>query len=168
MKPTQPKGRVMNNPETTRKKSRSLAKGIVAGLVAGLAGAVALTFAERAFPRPAHNDPELPEFAPAPEPGHALIPATDAAPATSIHWGLGALAGAAYGAIAEFVPAATANEGASFGMTVGALTRQGALSALGVAVRERNGTAEPVAELASFAVYGVTTEWVRRLLRKFI
>ncbi len=166
------KGRVMNKPEAARKNSRSLAKGIAAGLIAGLAGAIAMTFAERAFPRRTESDPEPPEFVPTREPaatpGLALVPVSDRPAPETIHWGLGALAGAAYGALAEFVPAATAKEGASFGMTVGALTQQGALSALGVAVRERNGTAQPIAELASFAVYGVTTEWVRRLLRKFI
>jgi len=153
-----------------KSKSRSLAKGIAAGLIGGLAGAIAMTFAERAFPARlrTQTEPEPPALAGEPVASHALIPATTATP-TTIHWSLGALAGAAYGAIAEFVPAATAREGATFGLTLGTLVQEGAVPAIGVVARARNQTAPPsAAELTSHVVFGVTTEWVRRLVRKFI
>jgi len=153
--------------------SRSLAKGLAAGLIGGLAGAIAMTFAERAFPARLRtqtgsesHEPEPPELAG--EPSRALVPATTAAP-TTIHWSLGALAGAAYGALAEFVPAATAREGATFGITLGTLVQEGAVPAIGVVARARNQTAPPsAAELTSHVVFGITTEWVRRVARKLL
>ena len=164
----------MSKPKATevtkapKARSRSLAKGLAAGLIGGLAGAIAMTFAERAFPSRlrTQSEPEPPELAS--EPTHALIPATTAAPAT-IHWTLGAVAGAAYGAIAEFVPAATAREGATFGITLGTLVQEGAVPAIGVVARARNQTSPPsAAELTGHVVFGVTTEWVRRIARKLL
>lgn len=84
-------------------------------------------------------------------------------------WGVGAATGAAYGALAEFYPAATAKQGASFGMTFAAFTHDGALPALGLAPRsDYQTTREKTSALASNIVYGVVTETVRRVVRRMI
>jgi putative membrane protein len=84
-------------------------------------------------------------------------------------WGVGAATGAAYGALAEFYPAATARQGASFGMAFAAFTHDGALPALGLARRtDYQTTREKTSELASNIVYGVVTETVRRVVRRMI
>ena len=86
-----------------------------------------------------------------------------------MQWGVGAATGAAYGALAEFYPAATARQGASFGMAFAAFTHDGVLPALGLAPRsDYQTTRETTSELASNIVYGVVTETVRRVVRRMI
>jgi putative membrane protein len=136
--------------EIAAPKHKSLAKGLIAGLVGGLVGAVAMAVAERMFPRRAHE-------------------VSDSPASEGIHWGFGAAVGAAYGAIAEFYPAATAKEGASFGMALEALTQEGALPAsVGPDDLEDQTTREHASELASRVVFGVAAETVRGFLRKHI
>jgi putative membrane protein len=77
--------------------------------------------------------------------------------------------GAAYGALAEYYPAATAREGASFGMTLEALTHETALPALGISAEPEDETMrERASEITSHVVYGVTTEFVRNFVRKVL
>ena len=148
---------------------RSLAKGLVAGLIGGLIGTVAKTLAERMFPPRSHGEPEPPEVLAEQVAGHALAPATKEMAAEGIHWGFGAAAGAAYGALAEFYPAATAKEGASFGMALEALTHETALPAmcLGAAPGDRT-FQERASEMTSHVVYGLATEMVRRIVRRWL
>jgi len=137
----------MSNTELAAVKPRSLAKGLMAGLVAGLAGTVAMALAERLLPaRASAKSESRPEVS------------------NKIRWGFGATAGAAYGAVAEFYPAATAKAGVSFGMTLGALSEEGVIPALGLLVRP----AAPgsASEITAHVVYGVTTEMVRGFVRK--
>jgi putative membrane protein len=137
----------MSNPEVAAPQPPSFAKGLVAGLVGGLVGAVAMALAERMFPpqAPSHQSPV----------------------GEDIPWGYGITVGAAYGALAEHFPAATAKEGASFGMALEALTQETA--ALGLADGpEITTTRERASEMTSHVVFGVTTEWVRRLVRKML
>ncbi|HWB31764.1 MAG TPA: DUF1440 domain-containing protein [Acidobacteriaceae bacterium] len=147
----------------------SLAKGLTAGLIAGVVGVVAKTLAERMFPPRAHGEPEPPEIAAQKIAGQALAPATRAIAAESIHWSFGALSGAAYGALAEYYPAATAKEGAAFGMALETLTHETALPALGISLPVGDQTTrERVSELTSHVVFGITVEFVRRLVRKIL
>ena len=148
---------------------RSLAKGLVAGLIGGLVGTLAKTLAERMFPPRTHGEPEPPEVAAEHVAGHALDADTKAIAAEGIHWGFGAAVGAAYGALAEYYPAATSKDGASFGMALEALTHESALPALGLSAEPENQTArERASEMTSHVVYGVTTEFVRSVVRKII
>src|SRR5450631_3779095 len=119
--------------QMTSENQKSLAKGLIAGLVGGLVGAIAMAAAERIFPRKAQEE----SF-------------------EGIHWGFGAAVGAAYGAIAEFYPAATSKEGATFGMALEALTQENAL--LEPENLEDQTTREHASELTSRVVFGVTTE----------
>jgi putative membrane protein len=136
----------MSKSEIAVAKPKSLAKGLLAGLVGGLVGTVAMTLAERLLP--AHN-----------------WKASDAdTKSDGVRWAFGAAVGAAYGAVAEFYPAATAREGITFGMAVGALSEEGVLPAIGVIAKPS--ARDRAAEITSHVVYGVATEVVRGFVRK--
>jgi putative membrane protein len=101
--------------------------------------------------------------------GHELSGAAKTVAAETIHWGFGATAGAAYGVLAEYFPAATSKDGASFGMALEALTHEGALPAMGLAAAPDEHTArEHTSELATHLIFGVVTETVRRFVRKML
>jgi len=147
----------MSKPELAIVKQKSLPKALVAGLIAGLVATAAKTLAERMFPPHAKAEPE-PEQ-----------PAASSAAPEAIQWGFGAAVGVAYGAIAEYYPAATAKEGASFGMALGALTQEGVLPAeASSAEHEDQPIRERASEMTSHVVYGVVAETVRRFVRKLI
>ena len=123
---------------------RSLAKGLLAGLAAGIIATAAKTVAEKIYP-----------------------PRPHAASADGIHWGFGMTAGAAYGVLAEFYPAATSREGVNFGLTLLALTQETTLPAAGLAAPIKpETTREKTSEIASHIIFGLVTETVRRTVRK--
>ena len=136
----------MSKVEITVVRRKSLAKGLIAGMVGGLAGTAAMVVAERLFPARGQS-------------GAASTRSGD-----GVRWGFGAALGAAYGAVAEFYPQATAREGASFGLALEALTHQGVLPALGLLMK--NSAGDGAAEMTAHVVYGVTTETVRGFLRQ--
>ena len=71
--------------------------------------------------------------------------------------------------MAEFYPAATAKDGASFGLALGTLTHEGALPAMGLSAEPEDQTMrERASEMTSHVVYGVVTEFVRRWVRKVL
>ncbi|HEX9199435.1 MAG TPA: DUF1440 domain-containing protein [Acidobacteriaceae bacterium] len=159
----------MSETEVAPVKDRSLVKGLISGLIGGLAGTVAKTFAERMFPPRTHGEPEPAEVLAEHITGHALAPAERTRAAEGIHWGFGAAAGAAYGALVEYYPVASAKEGASFGMALEAITHEGALPALGLSAEPEDQTArERVSEMTSYVVYGIATEMVRGFVRKLL
>jgi putative membrane protein len=153
--------------ETT--SERSLAKGLLAGLIGGLVATAAKTLAERIYPPRTHGEPEPPTLLAERVAGHELTgPQKDIAVET-IHWGFGALTGAAYGALAEYYPAATAKDGAGFGMALSSLTHGTMLPAMGLSAEPEEQTArERTSEMASHVVYGVVTETVRRVVRRML
>jgi putative membrane protein len=159
----------MSETEVAVVKDKSLAKGLIAGLIGGLVGTLAKTLAERMFPPRTHGEPEPTEVAAERVAGHSLDTDAKAVASEGIHWGFGATVGAAYGALAEYYPAATAKEGASFGMALEALTHETALPALGLAAEPEDETLrERASEVTSHVVYGVTTEFVRHFVRKIL
>jgi putative membrane protein len=133
-------------------RPKSLAKGLVAGFIGGLVGVVAMAAAKRLIPRRAPADSEAPD------------PAATSLSLDGMHWALGAAAGAAYGAVAEYFPTATAEKGAAFGMALETLSQEGTLPALGLLTGSaaRGGASK----MTSHVVYGVTTEVVRGFVRK--
>ena len=154
-------------PPSSPSSGRSLAKGLIAGLIGGLVGTIAKTLAERLFPPRTQGEPEPSERLAERVAGQSLGPDAKAAAAEGIHWGFGAVAGAAYGALAEYYPAATSKDGASFGMALEALTHEGALPALGLSADPEDMTMrERASEMTSHVVYGVATEMVRGFVRK--
>jgi len=149
--------------ETTTK---SLAKGLLAGLIAGLVATAAKSVAEKLYPPRTHGEPEPPVALAEKIAGHPLDDASKAVASEAIHWSFGAAAGAAYGALAEFYPAATAKEGASFGLALMTLTHETALPAMGLAApAEEQTTREHTSEAATHLVYGLVAERVRSLVR---
>ncbi len=149
--------------------SKSLVKGMLAGIVGGLAGTAAKTLAERFYPPRVHGEPEPPDALTDKLTGGQLDGTQKTVAAEAIHWSFGALAGAAYGGLAEFYPAATSKEGASFGLTLAALTHQSALPAMGLSAEPQHQTQrEQTSEMITHVVFGVVTEVVRSLTRKLL
>jgi putative membrane protein len=160
---------MMSDKDVAVVREKSLAKGLIAGLIGGLVATAAKTFAERMFPPRTHGEPEPPELLAEQMAGHPLSPAVKTAAAEGIHWGFGVTVGAAYGVMAEYYPAATAKEGASFGLALGTLTHEGALPAIGLAAEPEDQTfRERTSEMTSHVVYGVVTEMVRGFVRRFL
>jgi putative membrane protein len=148
---------------------RSLAKGLVAGLIGGLVATAAKTLVERVYPPHTHGEPEPSEILAEKLAGHELEGTDKEVAAEAIEWGFGALTGAAYGALVEYYPAATAKDGAGFGMALSSLTHGTMLPAMGLAAEpEEQTTRERTSEMATHVVYGVVTETVRRVVRKML
>ena len=152
---------------------KSLAKGILAGLIGGLVATAAKTLAEKAYPPRTEGQPEPPEVLAdtlsEKIAGHELAATPKAVATETIHWAFGAAVGAAYGGLAEFHPAATAREGATFGMTLMALTHEGALPAMGLAAEPADQTTrEKSSEMVTHVIFGIVTEVVRKAVRKVL
>ncbi len=147
--------------------TKSLLKGALAGLIGGLIATAAKTAAERVYPPRTHGEPEPPAVM-AEKLGQPKLETTQKkAVEESIHWGFGALAGAAYGVIAELYPQVTAKGGTTFGLALMTVTHEGALPALGLsATPEKQESREKRSEMATHVVYGVVCETVRSLVRK--
>jgi putative membrane protein len=148
---------------------KDIAKGLVAGLIAGVVATAAKSAAERIYPPRTHGEPEPPQALAEKVAGHELSGPAKTLAAESIHWTFGAAAGAAYGALAEFYPNATSRHGASFGMTLMALTHEGALPAVGLSAQPADQTTrEKSSEMVTHLLFGVVTESVRRFVRSRI
>lgn len=148
---------------------RSLAKGLIAGLIGGLVATAAKTLVEKIYPPRVHGEPEATEELAERVAGHELVGTQKEIAVESIHWGFGALTGAAYGALVEYYPAATAKDGAGFGMALSSLTHGTVLPAMGLAAEPEEQTArERTSEMATHVVYGVVTETVRRVVRRML
>jgi putative membrane protein len=146
---------------------KSLAKGLLAGAIGGLVATAAKTLAEKAYPPRTHGEPEPPEVLAEKLAGHDLEETPKAVASETLHWAFGVAAGAAYGALAEFYPAATGRQGTNFGMTLMALTHEGALPALGLSAEPGEQTArEKSSEMVTHVVFGFVTEYVRRYVRQ--
>ncbi len=149
--------------------NKSLAKGIVAGMIGGVVATAAKTIAERIYPPRTHGEPNPTEVAAEKVAGHELAPVPKTVAAETIHWAFGAAAGAAYGALTEFYPAAGARQGANFGVTLMALTHEGALPAMGLSAQPQDQTTrEKSSEMVTHVIFGLVTETVRRAVRKML
>ena len=154
---------------TSANGAPSLWKGLVAGLAAGVAATAARTLAEKLYPPRIHGEPEPAALLTERIAGHPLDPTTERAAAQGLRWGFGAAAGACYGAVAEFYPAVTSKAGASFGLTLMALTHRGVLPAMGLdAPTEQQSEREQASEAATHLIYGVVAERVRSIVREML
>ena len=150
---------------------RSVVKGMLAGIAAGAVATAAKSLAERVYPPRTEGQPEPPDVladkVAATVAGHQLPPGSKAVASETIHWVFGIAAGAAYGVLAEFYPAATSRRGVSFGMTLMALTHESALPAFGLSAAPGDQTPrEKTSEMATHMVYGLVAETVRQTVRK--
>ncbi len=138
-----------------RPRERSILKGALAGLVGGIVGSGAKVLAERIYPFPMGNS------------AASLLESADPVELTAKPWLLGAVAGAAYGAAIEIEPKAGAWQGAGFGLALKKLADQAIppqARAAELTVRQR--TQQKQSEWVTYAIFGVVTEAVRRLVRR--
>ena len=148
---------------------KSLAKGMLAGLVGGIAATAAKSMAEKFYPPRTHGEPEPPAVLAEKIAGHPMDESSKAMASEAIHWGFGALTGAAYGGLAEFYPAATSKEGVSFGLALASLTHGSALPAMGLSAAPADQKQrEQTSEMATHVVYGMVTETVRAVVRRML
>lgn len=154
----------------SRPRSKSIAKGIVAGLIGGIVATAAKHAVERAYPPRKDSDPEPPVLVTRKIGRLELTVRQKRIAKQTMHWGVGAATGAAYGAAAEIYPAATSKQGASFGMALIALNQDNILPAIGFGEKKKKTQSkrEHTSELVSFVAYGVVTETVRRIVRRMI
>lgn len=149
--------------------TRSLAKGMLAGLIGGVVATAAKSLAEKLHPPRTHGEPEPPAMLAEKVAGHNLAGTQRDVAVEAIHWGFGALTGAAYGALAEFYPAATGKDGAAFGTALASLTHGTALPAMGLSAQPKEQTMRGrTSEMGTHVVYGMVTETVRRVVRKML
>ena len=154
---------------SARVQTPSLAKGLLAGLIGGIAATAAKSLAEKIYPPRTHGELEPPDVLAEKLAGHPLDDSSKLVASETIHWGFGALAGAAYGAVAEYYPAATAKEGASFGLALASLAHGTALPAFGLSAEPSNQTTrEKTSEMSTHVLFGLVTEMVRRSVRKVL
>lgn len=152
-----------------RKRTRSIAKGAVAGLIGGIIATAVKSAVEKAYPPQPHSEPKPSALLDRKIVGHELSVRQKRIAQKALHWGFGATAGTAYGALAEYYPAATSKQGASFGMALVAITHDSTLPILGhVAKPDTQTKRERTSELASNIAYGIVTETVRSIVRRLI
>lgn len=152
-----------------RKRTRSIAKGAVAGLIGGIIATAVKSAIETAYPPTVHGETKPRGLLDRKVAGYELSVRQKRIAQKTLHWGFGATAGAAYGALAEYYPPATSKQGASFGMALVALTHDSTLPVLGLVAKPGAQTRrERTSELASNIAYGVVTETVRSIVRRLI
>lgn len=149
--------------------THSLLKGAVAGLIGGLVATGAKTLAESIYPPRTHGEREPTDIAVEKLGGDRKQTLSKTIETEGVHWTFGALAGAAYGVVAEVYPQVTAKNGISFGMTLMAFAHEGALPALGLSAQPKDQQPrEQRSEMVTHVVYGIVAETVRKLVRKSI
>ena len=152
---------------STAPRKRNISKGVLAGLVGGLAGAGAKMIAERVFPPRTQGQTPPPVVLAENVAGHRLPEQERELALLGIHWIFGAVAGAVYGALVEVEPSLGAWRGAAFGITLNRITHESILPRLGLtAPSPSRPTQERISEWVTHAVYGVTTDSVRRAVRR--
>jgi putative membrane protein len=151
------------------RRKRSLVKGFLAGAVGGLAGAAAKATGEILYPPRTQGQIPPPAVLLNRISNQPLTEHEEEVSVRAIHWGFGALVGGVYGALAEYAPAVTGRYGINFGVTLCGITHAAALPLMGLTEKpEDQPTREHASELMTHAVYGVTTEVVRRVTRKLL
>jgi putative membrane protein len=151
------------------KRTRSIVKGAIAGLLGGIVGTAAKYAVERVYPPRIHGEPE-PAALIADQISETSVQLNqEPVSKQSVHWAIGAATGAAYGAVAEFYPPATAKQGANFGIAMVALSHDSTLPLMGLASKPKpQTTREKTSEMVSHIAYGVVTETVRSIVRRMM
>jgi putative membrane protein len=151
------------------RRKRSLFKGFLAGAIGGLVGSGAKAAAEAVYPPRTQGQIPPPAVLVNRMSDRPLTEKEEEVSVRAIHWGFGALVGGVYGALAEYQPAITSRLGASFGLTLCGITHASALPMMGLTETPENQPArEHATELVTHAIYGVTTEVVRRAARRIL
>ncbi len=151
-------------------RSTSFFKALLAGLAGGLVGSAVKVATEKLLPPRTKGQtppPQLVVERAESAAGAKLPPAGKKAATEAVHWGFGTVTGGIYGLAAEYQPRTTAWAGAAFGLTLNRLTHEGFLPRTGLVEPIPDQPAqERVSEWITHIAYGVTTELVRRAVRK--
>ena len=142
----------------------------MAGLAGGLAGTVAKVIGEKLMPPRTKGQTPPPLLVAARAATAAdidLSPDAKEAASEVLHWTFGTLTGGVYGAVVEYQPKAAVWQGGTFGLALNRLTHQGILPRTNLVepVPEQPAQ-ERISEWVTHIMYGVTTELVRRIVRK--
>jgi len=98
--------------------------------------------------------------------GHELTRGEKHTGGTALHYAYGVSMGALYGAAAELAPVVAAGAGLPYGVSIWVVADEGIVPALGLSKQSSEYPLSVHAyALASHAVYGLTTEVVRRVVR---
>ena len=175
--------------EVMWRKQPSVGKGIAAGMIGGLFASWVMNQFQAGLARlkehPAESQPpesaEEPQSSPHPEPATTQVAVaisrqvlrrnlsdkeTDTA-GEVVHYAFGAVCGAAYGALAETWPEARAGFGLAFGAALWFAADEVGVPALRLSkLPNEYPVSVHASALAVHAVYGVTTELLRRGLRR--
>ena|SRR5436190_22438 len=176
---------VINSQESLQNHQPSIVKGLAAGAIGGLVASWVMERFQYAWMAVASNKDQTREPAETSneEPAtvkaaemvsrkffrHELAKSEKKIAGDAVHYATGGTSAAAYGVAAEFVPEVTAGAGIPFGTAVWLVIDEGAVPLMHLS----KGPAEyPLSThlyaLASHFVYGVTTEVVRRTLRRSV
>jgi putative membrane protein len=179
---------LLNSRESLIKSEPSVLKGLAAGAIGGLVASWVMDKFQYAWMEVARNtshgdqssteansDDNEPATVKAAEMvsqkifGHQLAKDEKKIAGDAVHYATGATSAAVYGIAAEFAPEVTAGAGIPFGTAVWLFVDEGAVPLLRLS---KGPTDYPLSShlyaLASHFVYGVTTEVVRRTLRRSI
>ena len=149
------------------KVSRSVAKGLLAGLIGGLVGSAAKTVGEIIYNPRTQGQTSPPVLLAQKALGHPLNKHDQTIAEQTIHYVFGGATGAIYGVAAEFAPVVTTGYGAAFGVVLQLLTHETLVPAAGLDVPAPQQPArEHLSELFTHILYGVSTEVVRRVVRR--
>lgn len=157
----------LEHPKASPTTTEDVLKGFVAGMVGGLVGTAVKSLAEQVFPpRPPEQD-SPPVIAAERVIGEPLSENQKQVAEQSIHWTFGTVTGGVYGALAEAVPQVSAGYGVPFSGVLFAAAHEAVLPALDLeeGVTEQPAS-EQINELITHVAYGLTTDLVRRYVRK--
>ncbi len=152
------------------RKARRIRNGALAGLAAGLAGTFAMTQFQALWSKlqkssdgAGGDDPATVKAA------LAIFPFSEKSKKFGgeiVHYGVGSLSGAVYGALAEISPAVRAGAGSLFGLALFLAADETLVPLLGLSKPPQ---AYPLSAhaygLASHLIYGLATDGTRRALR---
>lgn len=148
---------------------RSKSRALFAGLLAGLAGSAVKAAGEWLYNPRTQGQTPPPVVLAERVAGHPLSARARQISMQGIHYGFGALAGAAYSVAAEAYPAVSAGYGSLFGIVLQCLTHESMVPAAGLDVpATRQPLREHASEFFTHILYGVATEAARQGLRKVI
>lgn len=168
--------------QSNERNERNLLKGIIAGAVGGLVASFVMTQYQSATTKLSGDEQKKPQSA-EDEPAnvkaaemisenvfdHSLKKSEKEPAGEAMHYLMGGVSGAIYGATAEMTGSATAGAGLPFGSAVWAIADDVIVPALGLSKSPTKYSLSTHAyALTSHWVYGLTAEAVRKSVRKLL
>jgi putative membrane protein len=144
------------------KHNRNIWRGVAAGAIGGLAGSFAMNRFQAVWSGVSQDEEVTAKAAEAVSRhvfGHELTSPEKTWAVPAVHYGLGTILGALYGALAEKVPSSRAGYGTAYGSAIWLMADEIAAPALGLA---QSAAETPLSShlnaLASHLVYGLVTD----------